>query len=1486
MIPFSASPVLVCKSSKGESNVDVKQSPTKEDTEQMTPEHPTDPTCFNQNKDESHSLGLEPDLLGNVQQNVSDSLATLLSEPCIDMLGDELYDISTDFLLVAMEAELLGCAPFQEADVLAVPNVSLLSQPADTSTDNIPLHLDCNFLVDEQAMEGCVTPCGGGQDMQTTTPNLIGCTMAELKETSLNLSGVESHSVDACKKKVSCAMESVDACKEKVSSAMESVDACKEKVSCGVESHSVDACKKKVSCAMESVDASKEKVSSGVESHSVDAKVSSEVDNKGGLLKVVVNTNSPVTKRPRGRPRKHPKPTQEDKPKRPRGRPRKKPLPVLPSAKKESLSTPVIQGPSLTLLKCGEKKHKRTKKDRSDKKTAALIAGVFEKLTTSAAPDRLKLNVLPEDKSTHQLTVEDSGYTTSLSNSEYSSRGSRGPASRSPDENVVSLGSSVEKAMSPVLHSYLHSDLGDLSFDDSIQQVLIKANQDPILQGSHVLESISRTPIQSEEIDISVLESSGLNIVSQSHTLDSISQDTATTSMFNLLPSFTFDDVMGDNSSMATASNLRGSEMIFPELGVFLRNKGDDNPVHLFDQEEMVIVKAGDVGETQEIASYEDVDDILGSETVSDCLKELQLSGRIGSGVIVSETTMVPIIPAEVIIATDCSPNIKEDHYLNRIDSEQIIGPPITKVANDKTPSGSKRRTKSTSGAGNVRRFVKTRETGVTKLPRLKRIKVSRTTGVNSSADSLQNTATVSHSLNVSCETEKDTWLTKDPPLPMSLIHGRTKSGRTSRPSSKLLESFVHQEEAYLSNHSHSLQDNSKVVSPTVQEAETLSTASVRGTGSLSPCEEEATESSDPVVAMKVVENCCCPIKVKNVNGKSCKAATKSKSTKPTIPRVTPPSPVSQATPVYSPGTTIVCHSPKSPFALKLRDFNVSLSRRPLHSLSRFSFKLPDQASDRTAASLRNSCVNKSVGDTSLKSPSKFSFTLNSESKSPPPATTSSIGTGVGGKRSVSKLTPSNFTTVSSKKAREVMFREGNKSNELLCSEKKPTTLSPFVSNTLTASTSVPAFKCSSLPKSPTTNSLNMSLDVILGELENSHQKSTAKQPSMQPREERLVKIKSSDTRAKSLHNLSILDRLEPNPRENKRVVKFADSQPSCSLDFDGTLTDRDISDLMLPPLDVGSSLDQVLQGESLFGEKLEKTDPFHELDLAEKPIKNSKPSTSKVETKPCVVSFDENDKDNSNPNCSTLVTSPRQRLPAVAETEPANQIPSGDSMKSPKNPNPFQTITKTSKSPQKLKQRVSFNFSLSTDNVPPSVRQSRDCTSPEKVTNVPKSPPTKKSVTERKVRIKEEPCFDESTSQNLPRKAVTSDSPEEDVIDLHADDTDMFDTNVKESPLSKIFKKPSSSSKESANRHAHGAVLAEPSCTKEVSRFPPYKVDPKKGCISAKSLPSSSSLWASQRKQLLRSPLCTYKQPLMSYPISEGGWSLSCCTNVCSVAG
>ena len=97
-----------------------------------------------------------------------------------------------------------------------------------------------------------------------------------------------------------------------------------------------------------------------------------------------------------------------------------------------------------------------------------------------------------------------------------------------------------------------------------------------------------------------------------------------------------------------------------------------------------------------------------------------------------------------------------------------------------------------------------------------------------------------------------------------------------------------------------------------------------------------------------------------------------------------------------------------------------------------------------------------------------------------------------------------------------------------------------------------------------TSNALSMSLDVILKEMDEAKKLKEAEQ--VESHDIRVVKMRSHD---------------QMKPSKSERMVRFA------SPDFDGSLTDKEISDL-LSPLDLESSLDQLLQGDGLFGESQE----------------------------------------------------------------------------------------------------------------------------------------------------------------------------------------------------------------------------------------------------------------------------------------------------------
>ena len=202
-------------------------------------------------------------------------------------------------------------------------------------------------------------------------------------------------------------------------------------------------------------------------------------------------------------------------------------------------------------------------------------------------------------------------------------------------------------------------------------------------------------------------------------------------------------------------------------------------------------------------------------------------------------------------------------------------------------------------------------------------------------------------------------------------------------------------------------------------------------------------------------------------------------------------------------------------------------------------------------------------------------------------------------------------------------------------------------------------------------NTLNMSLDAILKEMD---QAKAAEQ------------IVSSDARVVTVNPADppIYQRLD-----SERTVRFT------TPDFDGSLTDNDISDLF-SPLDVETSLEQVLQGDSLFGPE---------------PVDKGPPDTGP----PRVVI------DTSNDASPVKVREVRFKL----------EEDGGDD----------DDDCSTAEEP--------FSFNLSPSN-----------------------------------------SFEDDSSVATP--PPKRESPDEDAIDLHADDFDMFDSDVKDTPLSSIlFKRP-----------------------------------------------------------------------------------------------
>ena len=212
-------------------------------------------------------------------------------------------------------------------------------------------------------------------------------------------------------------------------------------------------------------------------------------------------------------------------------------------------------------------------------------------------------------------------------------------------------------------------------------------------------------------------------------------------------------------------------------------------------------------------------------------------------------------------------------------------------------------------------------------------------------------------------------------------------------------------------------------------------------------------------------------------------------------------------------------------------------------------------------------------------------------------------------------------------------------------------------------------------PSTPS-NTLSMSLDAILREMD---QSKAAEQ--MMSDDARLVTVKPVDP--------PIFQRLD-----SERMVRFT------SPDFDGSLTDNDISDLF-SPLDVETSLEQVLQGDGLFGPEPADNGPSR------------------------VVKDASNDVSTASP---VKIREVRFKLEGASEG-----LPAGDDES---------VIASTAEEP--------FTFNLS-------------------------------------------PCnsFD-MDSDVVATHPIQGESPDEDAIDLHADDFDMFDSDVKDTPLAGIlFKRP-----------------------------------------------------------------------------------------------
>ena len=222
--------------------------------------------------------------------------------------------------------------------------------------------------------------------------------------------------------------------------------------------------------------------------------------------------------------------------------------------------------PRPSVTQSASKKKKKTHK-KSTKATAALITEVFEKPA-------------PRAGSTSQITVEDSGYSTYISGSDSGSRSSHIPVSHSPADSITS----------PVLLDYPQPAIA-MTFDESSQNILIK---DPVLS---LLD-------RNEDVTVSVLES-GQGCGSGS--------DTFRQSVMPQVSGEVMLEGCGDSTAVPSDRDL------ILQLDELLKDEA--SPIFT---EDMMI------GDTQEVTTYEDEEDILNSDIVTDCLKELQLCGRIG----------------------------------------------------------------------------------------------------------------------------------------------------------------------------------------------------------------------------------------------------------------------------------------------------------------------------------------------------------------------------------------------------------------------------------------------------------------------------------------------------------------------------------------------------------------------------------------------------------------------------------------------------------------------------------------------------------------------------------------------------------------------------------------------------------------------------------------------------------------------------------------
>lgn len=1066
--------------------------------------------------------------------------------------------------------------------------------------------------------------------------------------------------------------------------------------------------------------------------------------------------------------------------KRPRGRPRKERREIIFA--NFSYDT-AVKPPAIVKQKSNgiskKKRDKVAKQVISSKESAELITHAFTKLTSE---DDGKSGAHSYDSSTHLQTVEDSGYTTSISNSDTSSRSSHVPISQSPLESIVS----------PILHP--HTDLDDFSFDDNSPDVLLaQPDQDPNLNKFQNPDlALSCAHIQPQEIDICVLDSGGL--VAETPTQ---APDNAESDILQALTSFSFDGVIRcDHSQTMSADPVSDADFIFPELNTLL------SPLDMFCQ-----------GNELEMANSEDLEDILKSKAVNRCLEDLNLSERINCGALVPDIT--PVSNTADVSITPVVSTVTEASPSKTITTEQKLNTSVPEVKG---------------------------QCGTRKIKRLVRKPPGLNCTTNNKTISCTNSSPVSTSLS---DTHPETSiLSVSKPnsslLPSSILlscgqtkSGRTKSGRVSKPSSKLLSSYLNRGKFGQSSSIQSPREDSDFqvpLSPTQPSQSKVS--STEGAGNLSLCDNVTT-------SLNSVENCSDPAKSMgresgyDVEIESNKLPASISDTLP------------QASLSGSPDIAVL--NPTSSSSVKLRNFNVNLSRHPaFHYTSHFRFKGPQ----RVVENFNDNSFRGAVCAAVQRPPSTFSFSIDTNSSSP--AVTNSNNC------NVSECSLSKVNVVQPSKDRVVKFEDNCKNLETF---RMSTPSMSAVSSSLTSSTAWPVLKqsghhslannsmimtpsmsvaSSSLTSSTTwpvskqsghplaTTSMNMSLDVFLNEMESTNLSfsKTGDPPLTKSPQERLVRINPSRS-----FELPSLSETAPHVDVNRaRTVKHTDSQVDIeTFTFNRALTDSGISDL-LSPIHVQSSLDEVLQGESLFGEKLNKNVKVEEPQKA-----------NMIGEKLSGVILRPSREDNSCTNESPISPEEFFRNIKRTQTKAAVVMVPEDVTKD------FQISEDTGLGSPNLENEVTLCSNLSANDIATRAKQpavSMDST-------VSKSPVPNSCVSERNV------------GKDLPKRVSFQNDLEEDVIDIHAEDADIFETNITSSPLSKLFKK---SFTKNVGEQTHGS---ESLVAKNNSRPLPQE-EPESGRGNIEPSPKPPSLhsqnWTSPMKQLKGSQ-DTFKLHTVSLP-------------------